>query len=90
MQLNNPGVQKSVHQALQEDPNFTNFIEGVEVSIEGWLLLTICCLSSLLCSASPALPGMLGVGAPCHIPWTVIRCRSLRAQRIVAETVIMA
>ena len=34
LQLNNPGVQKSVHQALQEDPNFTNFIEDVQVSRE--------------------------------------------------------
>lgn len=28
MQLNNPGVQQSVHQALQEDPNFARFIES--------------------------------------------------------------
>ncbi|DBA87516.1 hypothetical protein WJX77_008569 [Trebouxia sp. C0004] len=26
--LNNPGVQQSVHQALQEDPNFARFIES--------------------------------------------------------------
>ena len=32
MQLNNPAVQQSVHQALQQDPNFTKFIQDVQVS----------------------------------------------------------
>ena len=33
MQLNNPGVQQSIHQALQHDPNFTQFMEGVQVTL---------------------------------------------------------
>ena len=45
VQLNNPGVQQSVHQALQEDPHFARFIENAQVSLQCTLS---CCVSSCI------------------------------------------
>lgn len=55
LQLNNPGVQQSVYKALEEDSNFTKFMEGFQVSSLKAPVVMRCCLLGKVCSLSSAI-----------------------------------